>query len=157
VRPLLIELARLTELESTYLTVIDRGAGEQVILYARNASDLQIGEGLHIPWQDTVCKRSLEMGVRCTSDVAATFPDSPAGRDLELRTYAGVPVLSSGGKVWGTLCGASVHRRSVGEPTLTVMEAFARLVASQLELNEWRVPVARNDQRAGKQHAAWWR
>ena len=111
-------------------------------MYARNASELQIDEGLHVPWQDTICKRSLEMGVRCTSDVAATFPDSPAGRDLGLRTYAGVPVASDVGEVWGTLCGASLHTRSVGEPTLAVMEAFARLIAAQLELNEWRVPRA---------------
>lgn len=143
VRPLLTELARLTELESTYLTVIDRDAGEQVILFARNASELQIGEGLHVPWQDTVCKRSLELGVRCTSDVQATFPDSSAAAELGLQTYAGVPVMSDVGEVWGTLCGASIHARSVGEPTLTVMEAFARLIASQLDLTEWRVPGGR--------------
>lgn len=142
VRPLLSELARLTELESTYLTFIDRQAGEQVIVYARNAGELDIGEGLHVPWKDTVCKRSLESGVRCTSDVPSAFGDRPAGRQLGFRTYAGVPVLADDGAVWGTLCGASVHRRSVGEPTLAVMESFARLVARQLQLIDWQAPAA---------------
>lgn len=142
VRPLLSELARLTELESTYLTFIDGEAGTQVILYARNAGELEIGEGLQVPWKDTVCKRSLESGVRCTSDVASTFGDSAAGRELGLRTYAGVPVLRDDLTVWGTLCGASIHHRSVGEPTLAVMEAFARLVAHQLELVDWRLSAA---------------
>lgn len=142
VRPLLGELARLTKLESTYLTFIDRQAGEQVIVYARNDAELNIGQGLHVPWKDTVCKRSLESGVRCTSDVPAMFGDSPAGRQLGLRTYAGVPVLTEDGSVWGTLCGASTRRRSVAEPTLAVMESFARLVARQLQMLEWQAPAA---------------
>lgn len=142
VRPLLSELARLTELESTYLTFIDSEAGTQMIVFARNAGELEIGEGLQVPWKDTVCKRSLESGVRCTSDVASTFGDSAAGRELGLRTYAGVPVLRDDGTVWGTLCGASRYHRSVGEPTLAVMEAFARLVVHQLELVNWRLSAA---------------
>ena len=144
VRPLLAELGRLTDLESTYLTVIDANRGEQVIVYSRNSADLQIDEGRRIAWKDTVCKRSLETGIRCTSDVGQAFPDSPAGRELGLRTYAGVPVLRSDGRVWGTLCGASVHRRTVGESTLAVMEAFARLAAAQLEMNGWNAPELRN-------------
>lgn len=142
VRPLLTELGRLTELESTYFTFIDRKAGEQIVVYARNSGDLDIAEGLHVPWKDTVCRRSLESGVRCTSDVASTFGDSPAGRDLGLRTYAGVPVLREDGGVWGTLCGASVERRTVGEPTVVVMESFARLIAGQLRLIDWQAPAA---------------
>lgn len=144
VRPLLAELGRLTDLESTYLTMIDEVRGEQLIVFARNAADLRIDEGRRIAWKDTICKRSLETGIRCTSDVGQAFPDSPAGRELGLRTYAGVPVLRSDGRVWGTLCGASVHRRTVGEPTLTVMEAFARLAAAQLEMNGWSVPTLSN-------------
>lgn len=142
VRPLLSELARLTELESTYLTFIDLQAGTQVIVYARNAGDLEIGEGLRVPWKDTVCKRSLERGVRCTSDVASSFGDSPAARELGLQSYVGVPVLRDDGTVWGTLCGASIHHRSVGELTVSVMEAFARLVARQLELVDWSLSAA---------------
>jgi hypothetical protein len=140
VRPVLSELGRLTELESTYLTLIDEAAGEQVILFARNAGELQVAEGLHIPWEDTVCKRSIETGVRCTSDVAETFPDSAAGRELGLQTYVGVPVFTPQGSVWGTVCGASRSRRTIGEATLTVMEAFARLISAQLDQSGWRGP-----------------
>ena len=45
-RPLLQMLEESTQLESTYLTTINEEQGQQRVLYARNASEMQIPEGL---------------------------------------------------------------------------------------------------------------
>lgn len=69
-RPMLEMLEAVTGLESTYLTRIDLEQGLQHILYARNARQLQIPEGLAVPWGDTLCKRALDEGRVYTDNVA---------------------------------------------------------------------------------------
>jgi len=58
VRPLLEMLEQVTQLESTYLTRIDLEQDLQHVLYARNTRQMQIPEGLSVPWQDTLCRRA---------------------------------------------------------------------------------------------------
>lgn len=50
VRQLLEMLEIVTEMESTYLTKVDINARLQHILYARNSKQMQIPEGLSVPW-----------------------------------------------------------------------------------------------------------
>ncbi len=76
---------------------------------------IEIAEGLAVDWADTVCRRALERGITYTDDVAPTFPDSPAGRDLELQTYVSVPLHNSNGEVEGTLCAASSRQVALGQ------------------------------------------
>jgi len=128
-RTLLAELQRVTGLESTYLTRIDWDEALQEVTHARNAGALEIGEGLEVDWSDSVCRRALEQGVTFTDDVAATFPDSEAGAELGLRTYASVPVRDGEGQITGTLCGASSRPVSLGPTTVAVMQRFADLIA----------------------------
>ncbi|MFP5580299.1 MAG: hypothetical protein ACLGIZ_18970, partial [Acidimicrobiia bacterium] len=87
-RRLLELLGRVTGLESTYLTSIDWDGGIQRILFSRNVGSLDIPEGLEVDWSDTLCRRALEGGPACTSDVMGTYPDSAAARAAE--TLAGV-------------------------------------------------------------------
>ncbi len=61
-RPLLEMLEEITGMESTCLTMIDLAQGLQHVLYARNCSQIQIPEGLAVPWDDTLCRRSLDAG-----------------------------------------------------------------------------------------------
>ena len=61
-RPLLELLEDITGFESTYLTVVDLERGVQRVLYARNTRQMQIPEGLSVPWHDTLCKRALDEG-----------------------------------------------------------------------------------------------
>ncbi|MFN4116606.1 MAG: diguanylate cyclase, partial [Inhella sp.] len=65
-RPLLVMLGESVGLESTYLTTVDLDAGLQQVRYARNTGELQIPEGLSVPWGDTLCKRALDEGVMAT-------------------------------------------------------------------------------------------
>lgn len=132
VRRLLELLGRVTGLESTYLTSIDWDAGLQQILYARNVGSLEIPEGLRVEWSDTLCRRALEGGPRCTSDVAETYPDCEAARALGLSTYVTVPVWGPDGAVFGTVCGADSRRVEVHADAQEVMETLAEMVALQL-------------------------
>lgn len=91
-RPLLQMLEESTHLESTYLTTINEEQGQQRVLYARNASEMQIPEGLVVPWGDTLCKRALDEGRMYTPDVGDCWGDSEAARELGIRTYASAPV-----------------------------------------------------------------
>lgn len=78
VRPILELLETITGLDATYLTMIDHSAGLQRILYSRNSKQLQIPEGLSVPWGDTLCKRALEENCPYTDDVAKQWGDSQA-------------------------------------------------------------------------------
>lgn len=132
-RPLLELLEALTGMESTYLTRIDLARGVQQILFARNVREMQIPEGLAVPWGDTLCKRALEEGRAYTADVGACWGDSDAARALGIRTYLSQPVNNLDGSVFGTLCAASASAVPVDEATIRVLGMFASLIAHQVE------------------------
>ncbi len=133
-RPLLDVLHDLTGLASTYLTVIHEERDEQEIRYSRNTRPgFALPEGLHVPWADTLCKRALDEGRPCTTDVPDVWGDSDAAAALGIQVYVSVPVALSDGRVWGTLCGADSERADGADAHLPTMRLFARLIASQVE------------------------
>jgi len=127
-RPLLQMLEAVTGLESTYLTTVDLTEGLQHVLYARNSHDLQIPEGLTVPWGDTLCKRALDEGRPFTDDVASIWGDSVAARDLGIQTYVSTPVRTDDGALYGTLCAASSQRRPLTLDAEHVLRLFAGLI-----------------------------
>lgn len=133
VRPLLELLQSVTNLESTYLTTIDSGAGFQYILFSRNTSRLQIPEGLSVPWEGTLCKRALEEGRPYTDDVANCWADSAPARALGIATYVSTPVRTEDGALYGTLCGASSERKPLAESAERVLSMFSRLIGQQID------------------------
>lgn len=132
-RPLLELLEAVTGLESTYLTSIDLEAGVQNILYARNSRQLQIPEGLVVPWADTLCKRALDEGRTCTDDVAGIWGDSDAARDLGIGTYVSTAVTLSDGQLYGTLCAASATRAPLEDDGERILKMFGALIARHIE------------------------
>ncbi|MEN4922228.1 sensor domain-containing diguanylate cyclase [Achromobacter spanius] len=132
-RPLLDMLGAVTGLESTYLTSIDLKADLQHIRYARNAGNLQIPEGLSVPWDDTLCKRALDEGRMCTSDVSSCWPDSDAARQLGIQTYVSAPVRSDDGVLFGTLCAASATQHHINPQAESVLKLFSSVIAGFLE------------------------
>lgn len=130
-RPMLELLEKMTHLESTYLTTIDEAAGVQRILYARNIGDLNIPEGLTVPWSDTLCKRALQEKSFLTRDVPAVWGDSEAAAALGLQTYLSNPVYTDDGELYGTLCGASAHAVDVSPDVSKVLDLFSRLISQQ--------------------------
>lgn len=131
-RPLLQMLQAATGLDSTYLTAVDWAADEQRILYSLNTAEMQIPEGLAIEWSDTLCRRSLEEGRACTTDVPGVWGDSDAAAALGITTYVSVPVLDPDSNVIGTLCGASSRSVDVDPRHLATMRMFGVLVGQQI-------------------------
>lgn len=132
-RPLLDMLGSVTGLESTYLTEIDLDTNLQHVRYARNVGDMQIPEGLSVPWSDTLCKRALEEGRMCTNDVASCWPDSEAARQLGIQTYVGAPVRTDEGRLLGTLCAASARRQQLAPQAESVLKLFSNVIANFLQ------------------------
>ncbi len=136
VRPLLELLEAVTGLESTYFTHIDTSRETQNVVYARNSRELQIPEGLTVPWGDTLCRRALEEGRNFTDDVAACWGDSGAARELGIATYLSEPVRVADGELYGTLCAASASRAELEPSAERLIKLFAQLIARQIE-REW--------------------
>lgn len=133
-RPLLDALHDLTGLASSYLTVIHDDRDVQEIRYSRNTrDDFTLPEGLEVPWRDTLCKRALEEGRPCVTDVPAVWGDSDAAVALGIQVYVSVPVSLSDGRVWGTLCAADSEQAERVDGHLPTMRLFARLIAAQVE------------------------
>ncbi|SCK25704.1 sensor domain-containing diguanylate cyclase [Vogesella sp. LIG4] len=133
IRPLLEMLGNITGMESTYLTSIELGQCLQHVRYARNTGDMQIAEGLSVPWEDTLCKRSLDMGLTATNQVETLWGDSAAARQLGIKTYLSAPVRNTEGGLLGTLCAASARTLPIPEETQTLLQLFANIVANFIE------------------------
>ena len=131
-RPLLEMLQTATGLDSTYLTAVDWAADQQRVLYAVNKAQMQIPEGLAVDWSDTLCRRSLDEGRSCTTDVPSIWGDSSAAAALGITTYVSIPVLDPDSNVIGTLCGASSRAVDVDPRHLATMRMFAVLIGQQI-------------------------
>lgn len=126
-------LETITGMESTYLTTVDLQQSVQQILYARNASRMQIPEGLSVPWGDTLCKRALDSNRPFANDVDTRWGDSAPARALGMQTYLSNPVRLADGSLYGTLCAASSDRHELPEQAQRTLALFARLIAQQVE------------------------
>jgi diguanylate cyclase len=127
-RPLLEMLEAVTGLESTYLTTVDVAEGLQHVVYARNSRELQIPEGLSVPWGDTLCKRALDEGRTYTDNVGSIWGDSEAARLLGIQTYVSTPVRTDDGALYGTLCAASSHSQPMTPEAQHALRLFAGLI-----------------------------
>ena len=120
-------------MESTYLTTIDLQRNIQHVLYARNVSQMQIPEGLSVPWADTLCKRALDANQTFANDVDMRWSDSEAAQALRIQTYLSTPVRLADGGLYGTLCAASSARHSLPPQAPHILSLFANLIAQQVE------------------------
>lgn len=140
-RPMLEMLEAVTGLESTYLTRIDLEQGVQHIVYARNAQQMQIPEGLSVPWEDTLCKRALDEGRMFTDDVATCWGDSEAARALGIATYVSTPVRTDRGELYGTLCAASANTAPLPPDAERILEMFSRMIGQHVEREQLLVEL----------------
>ena len=144
-RPLLKLVQRIAGVEAAYLTRIDHDNQQQRILFALNSSDMDLTEGLTVPWENTLCKRSIEEGRLITQDVQSHWHDSSLARKLDIGTYIAIPVYTGADRLehnlYGTLCGASKRRNAASSEVEDVLQLFADLIGQQLE-RENRVQLA---------------
>lgn len=133
VRQLLEMLEMVTDMESTYLTKVDLDARLQHILYARNSHQMQIPEGLSVPWDETLCKRAIEQNCLYSDNVPARWPDCTAARALEITTFMSTPVHLPDGTFYGTLCATSRQQHALSERGEQVLHLFAGLIAQSIQ------------------------
>jgi diguanylate cyclase len=127
VRPLLVLLQRVTQLHSVYLTQVHHQAEEQQVLFSLNSKAMEIPEGLHVPWGDTLCKRALEQGQAFTDDASLCWGDSEAAKALGICTYVSTPIYYADGILFGTLCAAAdevCHLTQEGQGTVSLFGAL---------------------------------
>ncbi|MDQ7987997.1 MAG: sensor domain-containing diguanylate cyclase [Candidatus Dactylopiibacterium sp.] len=132
-RPLLEMLGSVAGMESTYLTTIDLQKGTQHVAFSRNAGEMEIPEGLDVPWEDTLCRRSLDEGRNYTPRVAECWGDSSAAQALGICTYVSAPVRDNDGLLLGTLCAASATERPFAPASEALLKLFSKLIGTWLE------------------------
>jgi len=133
VRPILEMLSSITGLESTYLTSIDLDQHSQHVRFSRNCSELVIPEGLTVPWEDTLCKRALDMNQFVCDAVPLLWGDSQAATELNIQTYVSAPIYRSDGMLVGTLCGASTSKHLISSQVESLLRMFANIVGNFIE------------------------
>ena len=132
-RRLLVKLAELTGLSSTYLAETRLNEDEQRILFSYNTSEVfHIPEDISLPWSEGVCRFVVEGGPNYTIDAQKVFPKSSVARLLDIRTFVSYPVFSSDGKWFGTLCGASKDAVRIEAELLDLMRECARLIGQRI-------------------------
>lgn len=133
-RPLLDALHQVSGMASTYLTRVEND--EQSVLYSLNSQEQRgfvIPEGVHVPWEQSLCQRSLTENRPFVDDVPAVWPESEAAAALGIRSSVSVPVRLSSGELWGTLCGADDVSRPQSASHLPLLKLFSRLIAAEVE------------------------
>jgi diguanylate cyclase len=136
-RGLLVQLARLTGLSSTYLAETRLEQDLQYIVFAYNTSqDFHIPEDISLPWSEGVCRFVVEGGPNYTSDAQKAYPSSTVARLLDIRTFVSYPVFAADGHWFGTLCGASKQEVDVAHGVLDLMRECAALIGSRIRAPE---------------------
>ncbi|WP_312284329.1 sensor domain-containing diguanylate cyclase [Yokenella regensburgei] len=133
VRQLLEMLAMVTDMESTYLTRIDEGMEFQHVLFARNSGDMQIPEGLSVPWDKSLCKRAFDDRCFFSDDVDTRWHDCEAAQALGIKTFFSTPIHLTDGSLYGTLCATSSERHSITLRGDHVLHLFAGMIARHIE------------------------
>lgn len=126
-------LEKVSGFDSIHLTRIDLDGGIQRVQFALNRGSITIPEGISAPWQDTLCRRSLEEGVRVVDVVPGCWGDSAPARELGIGAYASVPVNTQDGQLHGTLCAAGANGCRLGADAMDMMELVASLIAQYIE------------------------
>ncbi|MCD2514215.1 diguanylate cyclase domain-containing protein [Comamonas endophytica] len=132
-RPLLDMLAAVTGMESTFLTTMDWKREVLEVLYARNEGEMQISEGISVPWGDTLCRRAIDENQPFVNDVDKRWSDCEIGRALQIQSYMSTPVRLADGELYGTLCAASSGRHVMPPQAQHIFTLFAALIAQQVE------------------------
>ncbi len=90
-----------------------------------------VQEGVSMPRSDSFCARMLEGAPARVLDVADVpeYAGAPFRATAEARSYIGVPVVTAGSGVIGTLCAIDSRSMNQSEDALVVLRALADVIA----------------------------
>jgi len=139
--PALLEaLARIADLDSTYLTVFDWDKREQEVRFLHSTAEVGITDRSRLPLAAVVSRESLPGVTRSPAGEMQAHADSEVAKHVGLATYASVPIVLAGHELWGMVCGASrLPQPEVSDRVITLMEGFAGIIAEHVS---WERAVA---------------
>lgn len=127
------------------LTRIDLATDTLTVLEALDTVGLGIRTGTVLPAADMPCDYVMRSakGQRASDlDAHPVFRALPARTRLGLRSYIGVPLRRSDGRVWGTLAAADTEPRKTTDAHQQTLTVLARLAVLEFEREEQRDALA---------------
>ena len=152
-RPLLEAFAKLSGLESTYLTIFDWDLREQHVRFVYSTGSVQVSEGMTFPLPEGLSNEALSGVTRSPVRLERTYPDSAVARSLGLKAYVSVPIVVAQHRIFGMLCGASQASRQIGESMIAVIEFFAQIVADHVTRAEAAATTERAERAEEQLHS----
>lgn len=132
IRPLLEALAKLADLESTYLTVFDWDRREQEVRFVFSTGESQIDEGHRVPVPPELSPEAFPGVTRSFHAITSTQPDSWVAKQLGLKAYVSVPVTVANHRLFGMLCGASRQPQEISETVVSMFVSLAAIMAEHV-------------------------
>lgn len=134
VRGYLKLLAKLTEMESTMLLVIDYDSDplQQRAQYVEvdDGNVIPIVEGDEFLWMTGGCRLLRASGRNFSSDMQADYPEFELSRAIGLRAYLSVPIeIGPDRRLVGTLCGMHPQPWQLTEDAIAIARVLAQLIA----------------------------
>lgn len=114
------------------LWMVTRVHGDDFIVLQSEGGGYGLSEGTVIRWADSFCSEMVKgNGPRIApdSDAVPAYAAAPAGRQVPIKAYIGVPLIHADGRLFGTLCAIDPER----QPEAIVQEQeLIELLASML-------------------------
>ena len=122
------------KMDASYVTTMDTQA-QTINAVLGEPSVVNLLQGAVVPLEHTFCRRMLD------GEIPNVVPDTraePAIRDLDgaraFRSYIGVPVRLSDGRVHGTLCCVSrATKFDMGPEDLRFMQVLAGIISARVD------------------------
>eukprot|EP01117_Protostelium_nocturnum_P015344 TRINITY_DN5941_c0_g1_i2.p1 TRINITY_DN5941_c0_g1~~TRINITY_DN5941_c0_g1_i2.p1 ORF type:complete len:344 (-),score=127.65 TRINITY_DN5941_c0_g1_i2:232-1263(-) len=94
-------------------------------------------EAKQAPRDDTFCSwivyNKSVLNVK-NAEAEENFAQLPCVRDLNVRSYLGVPLVTKDGFVLGSLCGIDTEEREFGDSEVAALNNFASILVSLMEM-----------------------
>lgn len=90
------------------LWMVTRTEGESWIVLQSEDHGYGVGAGKVFRWADSFCSEMAQgngPNVAPDSDIIPAYAAAAIGRQIQIKAYAGVPLLREDGSLFGTLCG----------------------------------------------------
>ncbi len=144
-------LAFLHERFGFDLWMVTRTEGDNWIVLQSDDHGYGVAPGTVFRWADSFCCEMIKGHGPRIAPNAQTIPAyaaSPIGRQVQIRSYIGMPLLNADGSVFGTLCG--IHpmpqpESIVGEQAL--VELLATMLSTVLQMELKSADAARRAER----------
>jgi signal transduction histidine kinase len=135
----------LTGMRVCVLTRVDLEANKLTVLEASDKAGLGVAAGMVFPADETPCTFVVRSAVALREhdlDVHPALRVLPLRKKLGLRSYIGVPLRRSDGRIWGTLGATDTDVRETTDADIQTLTVLARLAMFEVEREEQKEMLA---------------